>query len=438
MFRKVHYRLTLLCAGITTLILFTMSLVYLYVSETGLKQNNFLSFQRDMSTLIANFEHQTVITQEWLSQMENSNSYLIFVTDNGVPFLFNERKQSERLSRTQSEAHNFFESVYSITTLGSAYSSYHTEFEFTSSYKEEYYVCVAVIPHETGNTEILVLSPLDQLNAQMKIQRIRFSLINLAAIVILSLFSFFFTKKLLIPIEKNRKEQIQFVAAASHELRTPLAVILSCVSAIQGHNGKKASPQEEESFLTTIRAEGQRMSHLIDDMLLLSQADTHSFRVQMKPVEPDTLLLNSYEAFEPISREKHISFRISLPETAIPPCLCDGERLQQLTAILLHNAISYTPEGGTVTLSLTLKEDYKQKTFTLAVIDNGIGIPDDEKEKIFRRFYRSDQSRSTKDHFGLGLCIADEIVRSLNGSIHAEDTPGGGSTFLVRLPFIPV
>lgn len=434
MFRKVHYLLTLLCAGITAAILLVMSLIYLYVSETGLEQSQFLSFQHSMDNLMNNFKQQSVVTHEWLSLMENNNSYFIRITDNGIPLLFNQRNRDMDRQAIEEEASAYFSSSILTEKLSSSGDdmSYHFEFPFTSSSGEDYYVCFAQISRETQKTELLVLYPLKELNAKIKSQRVHFALIDLAAIVLLSLFSFFFTKKLLSPIEQNRKEQIQFVAAASHELRTPLAVILSCVSAI-----KKASPEEEENFLSTIHAEGQRMSRLINDMLLLSQADAHAFPIRLQPTECDTLLLNSYEAFEPMAREKNISFTISLPENALPPCLCDGERFGQIAAILLHNAISYTPQGGAIALSLSLDTAKKPEFLTLSVIDNGIGIPDDEKEKIFRRFYRSDQSRSVKDHFGLGLPIANEIVRSLNGVIRVMDTPDGGSTFRVRLPFLP-
>lgn len=446
MFRKVHYRLTLLCAGITTFILLLMSLIYLYVSETGLKQSHFLSFQRDSGTLIANFEQQTVVTHTWLSQMESLNSFTISITDNGVPLLFSERVQDEKQKITQQEALAYYHSHYAVNLSGSNFHSYHAEYQFTSSYQEDYYASYAYIPYENGETEILILSPLEHLNNQIRTQRIRFAFIDLTAVVLLFLFSYFFTRKLLIPVEENRLEQIRFVAAASHELRTPLAVILSCAGAIRGRNGKKALPEEEETFLNTIYSEGQRMKHLIDDMLFLSHADAHSFSINLKPIEPDTLLLNSYEAFETLAAEKNIFFHITLPETALPPCLGDSERLQQLIAILLHNAISYTPEDGSILLSLTYNKEQKtgamalnrSDSYTIAVIDNGIGIPDEEKSKIFHRFYRSDKSRSTKEHFGLGLCIAEEIVHSLKGSIHVEDTPGGGSTFLVQMPVIPV
>ena len=440
MFRKVHYLLTLLCAGITASILLVMSFIYLYVSETSLTQSQFLSFQHAMDNLINNFRQQRVITHEWLIQTEKSNACSIRITDNGIPLLFSQKDSSSSHRITEEEAMDYFYASFSCEAApeseelsADAEDSIHTSFPFTSSSGENYYACFARISKEEQRTELLILHPIKELDEKIKMQRIHFALIDLAAIFLLSLFSFFFTKKLLSPIERSRKEQIQFVAAASHELRTPLAVILSSVSAI-----KKASPEEEEGFLATISAEGKRMSRLINDMLLLSQADAHTFPVHLKPTECDTLLLNSYEAFEPMAREKRLSLTVSLPSTTLPPCSSDGERFNQITAILLHNAISYTPQGGFIKLSLSLNTAKKPELLTLSVADSGIGIPDEEKEKIFHRFYRLDQSRSEKDHFGLGLSIAAEIVHSLGGTIRVTDTPGGGSTFLVCLPFHPV
>ena len=90
MFKKVHLRLTLLCAGITAVIMLVMSLCYLYVSEKGLYRNQFQAFQNDINTISTNLEQQNVISMEWLSKMEAQGNYRFFVLDNGVPFLFNQ------------------------------------------------------------------------------------------------------------------------------------------------------------------------------------------------------------------------------------------------------------------------------------------------------------------------------------------------------------
>lgn len=434
MFRKVHYRLTLLCAGITTLILLIMSFVSLSVSEAGLKKNSLLSFQKDIDTLTADFGRQAVFTREKLFLLEKETSFLIYILDNDRPFLYSTQNHTERQLLTFEEALLYYDSVFSVEIVDPDREPepWHQEYEFTSSAGEKYQASLATFPGESGEVRLLILSPLAKLMEQIKEQRLLFLSIDAAAAVFLFLFSFLFTGRLLRPVEKSRKEQILFIASASHELRTPLAVILSCADAC-----KKASPEEEKGFLSTIRSEGRRMSRLIDDMLFLSKADTHSFDTRQEKIEPDTLLLDSYEAFTAMAKQKDIRLCVDLPDQVLPSCCGDRERLRQVLAILMHNAVSYTPPGGTVVLSLSLRGGHPAGC-CFHVADNGPGIPDEEKENIFRRFYRVEKSRSTKEHFGLGLCIASEIMTAMKGSIQVTDTPGGGSTFLVTVPlFIP-
>lgn len=425
MFQKVHLRLAVLCGSITAFILLVMSLGYLYISEQGLKTSSFSSFQNDMNTLIANLEHQSVITHEWLTKMEGSGKYLIHISDNGVPFLFNERETEEEKLLFQ-EAWETWESS-SVEIAPTAFSEiYHTEFLFSpkGSRGKDYYACAAVAEKNSGSLQVMILSPLDTLNAQIRRQRFLFFALDILAVLALSFFAWHFTRRILKPLEENQKKQAQFIASASHELRTPLAVILSCASASQ-----KADGTQRTHFLEAMQSEGMRMSKLIDDMLLLTSADNKGWSIKMSSVEPDTLLLNLYEAFQPVAAEKNIALSITLPEENTPTLTGDKERITQVLSILLHNALSYTPAGGSVRLILTCHG----KNILFSVEDNGPGIPDTEKERIFERFYRSDKSRSKKGHFGLGLCIAAEIIHAHRGKISVKDTPGGGSTFIVAL-----
>ena len=215
------------------------------------------------------------------------------------------------------------------------------------------------------------------------------------------------------------------MASASHELRTPLAVILSCAECCGN-----ASDEEKKGFLSVIQKEGQRMSSLINDLLTLSQSDNRLFPISTKPTELDTLFMNVFEAFQPLAKEKSITLSVSLPERALPLCLADPDRISQVLSILLHNAVSYTPEHGKIELLLS----HEKERFLLSVRDNGIGISDQDKGKIFDRFFRAEKARSTKGHFGLGLSIAYEIVKSHGGSIRVCDAAGGGSIFTVVLP----
>lgn len=425
MFRKVHFRLAALCGGITTFILLVMSFGYLYISEQGLKNSSYISFQNDMNTLVSNLEQQTVITHEWLTKIEDNGKYQINVIDNGVPFLFNVRNTEEQkaLFRTAWEC---YEKQFLIEPSLSSYGTYHTEFPFSSSggHINDYYACVTISERSSSSFQVIILSSMAPVMRQIRTQRILFFTLDILAVTALSVFAWYFTKKLLKPLEDNQKKQTQFIASASHELRTPLAVILSCASA-----SERASGPERKHFLESIQSEGMRMSRLIDDMLLLTNADNHSWTVRMEPAELDTLLLDVYEAFEPIADEKSIRLSITLPDTSLPLVSCDRERIQQVLAILLHNAVSYTPENGCICLSLV----FDGKNARLSVADNGIGIPDAEKGRIFERFYRADKARSKKEHFGLGLCIASEIIQAHHGQILVSDTPGGGSTFTVTL-----
>lgn len=425
MFQKVHFRLAALCAGITIFILLAMSLGYLYISEQGLKNSSYISFQNDMNTLISNLEQQTVITHEWLTKIEDHGKYQINVIDNGVPFLFNERN-SEQEKQLFQTAWNYYEQHFEIVPVSAAYNTYHTEFAFSSTGgAEDYYACAAISERNGGTFQVMILSSMAPLKSQMRSQRFLFLGLDILAVILLSLFAWHFTRRLLRPLEENQKNQAQFIASASHELRTPLAVILSCASA-----AGQAAEKERAHFLDSIQTEGMRMSGLIDDMLLLTSADSFRWTVQKEPVELDTLLLDTFEAFEPLAREKSIRLSAELPETLIPSVCCDRERILQVLSALLHNAISYTPAGGSIHLSLSMEG----KKIRLSVADNGIGIPDSEKTHIFERFYRSDRSRSQKGHFGLGLCIAQEIVQAHHGQLLVSDTPGGGSTFTVLLP----
>lgn len=436
MYKKVHLQLTCLFTGITAAIMIIMSLCYLYVSESGLFRNQYNSFKNDMNTIATNLEQMPVISMQWLSKMEAQGNYTFFALDDGVPFLYNQLSgHSEDFRKTiMRECLDVYHNTYKISAIdavSSPYVSYHVEYQFTSpSTKEKYFGCVISIEKGKSMMQVIVFSPLNMLEKQISEQRFRFFLIDLTAIIFLAVFSFIFTGKLLKPISESQQRQARFISSASHELRTPLAIILSSIDCCRNaEDGNQQSPAQQQRFLKTIRQESLRMSSLINDMLILSEQDQH-LPVRKKPVELDTLIINSYEAFEPLAKEKQIAISVELPENILPPCSCDPDRISQVISILLHNAVSYTQKYGKIALSLS----YDKRGFLLSVKDNGIGISDEDKGKIFDRFYRAEKSRSTKGHFGLGLSIAYEIVASHNGSITVRDAVPKGAEFVVVLP----
>ena len=390
--------------------------------------------------------------------MEAQGNYRFFVLDNGVPFLYNQLASSEEEKRNNLlllESRDALNNLSDVSaTVNDSINGIltHLEYDFFSSSTETEYFC-SVIQMGTGSSilEIIVLYSLQRLEQQMQAQRVRFLLIDIAAVLLLGVFAWFFTGILLKPIMENQQKQAMFVASASHELRTPLSVILSAAECC-----KTATPEKQEGFIKTIYQEGLRVSSLVTDMLALSQSDSHRFPVRKEPTELDTLLMNSYEAFQPLAQEKSILLSLELPEEALPLYPVDPERISQVVAILLHNAISYTPEHGRITLALTRqKESFAAKIkefhstgshttapserlptcrkFIISITDNGIGISDADKKKSFDRFYRVEKSRSSKEHFGLGLSIAYEIVKAHSGTNLVKDAEGGGSCFTVMI-----
>lgn len=425
-----------------------MSLLYLQVSENSLYKNHFASFRNDISTIASSLEQSTYISMQWLAGLEARNAYLIFVIDNDKPFLYNTLKtgasgtkgsndtgSSNDLSGQYllSESLQAYDMMFESETVVSYSSNYfgihHDEYEFTSpSTGEHYYSSLIDIERGLTHSRILILNPLAGLQAQITHQRLLFLLLDLLAALAFSVFSWFFTGRLLRPLQQNHENQMQFIASASHELRTPLSAILAtnecCIT---------ATPQEQAGFFQTIRKEGRRMNTLIDDLLTLAHSDSGRFLIEKKEVELDTLCTNAYEAFEPLCRQKKLTLSLTLPDVPLPRLSCDPDRIAQVLSILLHNAVSYTPENGLVSLSLTCRQDRKN-LFEITVSDTGVGIPDSDKKHIFSRFYRAEKSRSTKGHFGLGLSIAYEIISAHHGRISVQDNLPCGSVFVVRLP----
>lgn len=424
MYERLHRRLTLLFTGIAGAILIVMSISYLYMSEKELKDNSFLTFTGGINTMVSNLEHQDTITQEWLAKTSANQHMILAFYDNETPISYSRLVLSEKELALAGEVKNFAKASLPALSTGSDYTAAHQEFYYRADDKQLYHAALLVLRRNSGTLTGVILSSTESLNKQIMRQRIRFFILNIVGILVLFLFSWYYTKKLLKPILESHQKQTAFIASASHELRTPLAVILSSLSA-----AKSTTEEEKEHFFHIIEDESKRMSTLVNDMLSLARADNHSWSFTMKPVELDTLLLDTFESFESLAKEKLISLQIFLPDSTLPRCVCDRSRIKQVLGILISNALSYGQTGGYVKLKLRFDGAH----FEMSVEDNGIGISEKDKPYIFDRFYRADDARSGKEHFGLGLCIAKEIINAHHGAIYVEDTPGGGATFRMVL-----
>ena len=249
----------------------------------------------------------------------------------------------------------------------------------------------------------------------------------LVSLICVALLSRLILKKALRPTERVLKSQKDFVAAASHELKSPLAVIVANVEKI----GKLDTQNSElEKSVKVVNTECMRMSRLISDMLLLASSDTNTWSVSKKEINIDTLLITLYETYEPICAKHNIALELNIADTSYPALYSDPERIMQILNIFMDNAISHSNDSP----SIQIKTSLTAKAITFYIVDHGNGISEQDKPYIFDRFYCADKSHTDKSHFGLGLSIANELAKMLNGKVGFEDTANGGATFFITIP----
>ena len=247
------------------------------------------------------------------------------------------------------------------------------------------------------------------------------------SLIAVTIMSHLLIKKALKPTEVMLKSQKDFIASASHELKSQLAVILANAEKLEQ---LQIDNTEFRKSVKILDKECMRMSKLVRDMLLLASSDAKSWTICKNTIDIDTLLISLYETYEPICINRKICLRLEISETSYPKFCADEERLFQILTIYMENAIHHS----TGNKQIEIKTAVTAKHITFFVIDHGKGIPEDDKPYIFNRFYCADKSRTDKSNFGLGLSIADELAKMMNGKVGCKDTDGGGATFFVTLP----
>lgn len=231
------------------------------------------------------------------------------------------------------------------------------------------------------------------------------------------------------PVEESYNRQKQFVADASHELRTPLTVINTNVDVLLSH--KDSTIAEEEKWLGYIKSEAQRMSKLTNDLLCLTRLD-HAKNGENNEITSSfsDACENVLLTMEAVIFEKNMSFDYDIEEDIVVNAA--DTQLKQLVMILLDNAVKYTPEKGSIKMSL--KKSHGNAV--LKVRNTGDGISEEDRKQIFERFYRADKSRARESGgYGLGLAIAKAICESGGGSIAVDSEVGKYTEFTAKIPF---
>lgn len=227
--------------------------------------------------------------------------------------------------------------------------------------------------------------------------------------------------------EKRRK----FVSDASHELKTPMAGIkLICDSLVQSPG---ADPEMIREFLSDMSDEVDRLTRIINRLLVLTKLDG---AMTLKPEDTDIKALagRAVKKLSGMAEAKHITIHTLYADRIFDPVMIDRDKIYEAVYNIIDNAIKYTPEGGDVYIDIQPRNEF----VIIKIEDTGAGIPESERERVFERFYRVDDSRSRETGgTGLGLAIAKEAVTMHGGRIEISDGTEGGCAFIIILPMVP-
>jgi two-component system, OmpR family, phosphate regulon sensor histidine kinase PhoR len=240
--------------------------------------------------------------------------------------------------------------------------------------------------------------------------------------------------------ERARAEQADaarraLIVNASHELRTPVASIRGHIESLlatsEQQGNQSLTPEMLHNYLTIVHRESLHLGTLVDDLLSLARSETDSLRLNMAAVDVGEVVEEVYQALMPLARRERQITLLREVKQHIPHVMADRQRLLQILSNLVRNAITYTPDGGIVSIAAC---QANAEHVTLSVADTGIGIAPEEQQHIFERFYRTDASRArSSGGFGLGLAIVHDLVTAMGGSIRVQSVVGEGSCFIVLL-----
>lgn len=296
--------------------------------------------------------------------------------------------------------------------------------ENMKSNKQKWYFIVVKQPlpaDKAKNGEVFVLAnytPIRQ-NAKAYI-KIAVSAVGIM-IVISYLLGSFFAARSMTYIERSYEKQKKFVSDAAHELRTPLAILYSYIELLE-YNPKK------KNVIADIKSEIQQMNDLVDKLLSIARYDNQTIVLQKEYISLNEIISDAVQSMQQLCPAAVFNFTGTEEKAELK---ADKVLIKQLFNILLDNAVKYTNDDKKIDINL-YKQDANVK---IVVKDNGIGIQKENLPYVFDRFWRAEKSRHQKS-LGLGLAIADAIVRQHGGSITVDSKVGEGTAFEVVLPLV--
>lgn len=251
--------------------------------------------------------------------------------------------------------------------------------------------------------------------------------LGIVALLVATALGHILSGRAMVPLREAYEKQRQFAADASHELRTPLAVVMASADLLE--NDPSITSPFLKQVIADVRDEVKKMTRLVSDLLLVARSDNKALKLKLQKFDAADLLAQTARLMQPLADKKHVA--LDIDESGAQVIQADEQKIKQLMLILVDNAVKYTPEGGKVHVGF---EKAPQGRVRFFVQDTGIGIAEEDQSRIFDRFYRVDKARSREmGGNGLGLSIAQEIVKLHHGGIEVESALGKGTRFTVEL-----
>ena len=289
----------------------------------------------------------------------------------------------------------------------------------------DYCYCAVPVNVEGFHGVIRVAIPMEELR-NMDDEFLRSTILAMLILVLVALSLYLYFKKYVSAMKKVEDMRKEFVSNVTHELKTPLTSIRGFVETLK--SGAIEDPKYAKKFLDIIEIESERLSNLIDDTLLLSEIESKQDTNQA-PCDVNEVITEVTELLQPKVKE-HVRL-IFKPDPSVRPYTCNRDRLKQLLINLVDNGLKAT-EFGAVTIACRSTASH----LVIEVSDTGIGMEEEQLERIFERFYRVDKGRSkAQGGTGLGLSIVKHIVELYKGTVEVSSKPGVGTEFVVKLPY---
>jgi PAS domain S-box-containing protein len=229
-------------------------------------------------------------------------------------------------------------------------------------------------------------------------------------------------------LQELDKLKSRFVSNVSHELRTPLAVIK-----LYATLARKGRPEKQKFYLQTIEQETHRLETMVENILDLTRLDRQALTVQPESLPTREIVGQILEVYQETANNRGIEL-VNRLSGEVPPLWADKNHFIQMLTNLLDNALKYTPRGGQIWVEAGVTRTSARRMLEVAVGDQGCGIPEDELDKVFERFYRGSNNNPGSTGTGLGLSIVQELMAQHRGKVTVKSRVGEGSVFALQFP----